>query len=240
MLFPMWGFPVAAGVVALAFAALLGRQFWARRRPFQAMWALAMLMYAVASFMLVLGLAGGWTPAEYRIYWALGGVLNVPYLAAGEVNLLLRRREVLVVVVLLLLFVTGFTVARVATAPLADPSALLEDLPSGKEVFGPGTPAHRLPQVVAIPAYAVLLAGIAWSAWGMRGRPGLRDRFLGVLAIALGATVVAAAGSAFAALGRFVEFSLSLLVGVAVMFWGFLRASRQVPSVAAPGARASR
>jgi hypothetical protein len=61
----------------------------------------------------------------------------------------------------------------------------------------------------------------------MRGRPELRDRFSGTLLIAVGATVIAGFGSAFAALGRLLLFSVSLLVGISVMFWGFLRASRQ-------------
>jgi predicted benzoate:H+ symporter BenE len=61
----------------------------------------------------------------------------------------------------------------------------------------------------------------------MRSRPDLRDRFRGTLSIALGATVIAGFGSAFAALGHLLPFSVSLLVGIAIMFWGFLRASRQ-------------
>jgi hypothetical protein len=64
----------------------------------------------------------------------------------------------------------------------------------------------------------------------MRGRPELRDRFWGTLLISLGATVIAALGSAFAALGELLLFSLSLLAGVTVMFVGFLRASRRTTS----------
>ena len=66
----------------------------------------------------------------------------------------------------------------------------------------------------------------------MRGRRDLRDRFVGTLLIALGATVIAGFGSAFAALGELAAFSLSLAAGIAVMFAGFLRAGRpaQVPA----------
>jgi hypothetical protein len=60
----------------------------------------------------------------------------------------------------------------------------------------------------------------------MRGATELRDRFVGTILIALGATVIAAFGSAFAAIGQLVPFSIALLGGVSVMFWGFLRASR--------------
>jgi hypothetical protein len=226
MLRRMWLFPAVAAAVALVFSALLVRRFFASRRSYLALWAVALGMYAVASGVVALGALDGWTSAEFRLYWAVGAVLNVPFLAQGEVDLLVRNRAVRWVLYVLLVFVTAYTVARVRTATV-DQAALEEDLPSGKDVFGDGTAAHRLPQLVAIPAYAVLVGGALWSAWRMRGRPDLRDRFWGTLLIALGATVIAALGSAFAALGRLVPFSLALLAGVAVMFWGFLRASRR-------------
>jgi 16S rRNA C1402 (ribose-2'-O) methylase RsmI len=64
----------------------------------------------------------------------------------------------------------------------------------------------------------------------MRGRPELRGRFVGTLLVAAGATITAAAGSAFAAVGNLPAFSLSGLAGVAVMFLGFLRASESRPT----------
>jgi hypothetical protein len=154
-------------------------------------------------------------------------VLNVPFLAQGELDLLIPGRGVRWALYVLLAFITAYTIAVVRTAGI-DTAALAQDLPSGKEVFGDGTAAHRLPQVVAIPAYLVLVGGTLWSAWRMRGRPELRDRFWGTLLIAFGATIIAGFGSAFAALGHLAPFSISLLVGIVVMFLGFLRATRAV------------
>jgi hypothetical protein len=225
MLRAVWVFPLLAALVALVFAGLLARQFLRRRRSSQAFWAVALLMYAIASAAVALGAADGWTSGEFRVYWTLGAVLNVPFLAQGELDLLVRRREVRLGLYVLLVFLTAYTIAVVRTASLAG-GALAEDLPSGKEVFGDGTPAHRLPQLISIPAYLVLVGGTLWSAWRMRGRPELRYRFWGTLLIALGATVIAGVGSAFAALGHLLPFSLALLVGIAVMFGGFLRATR--------------
>ena len=222
----MWVFPLADALVAAAFAFVLGRLFVQRRRSYEGFWAVALLMYAGASLAVVFGTAGGWTSGEFRVYWVLGAVLNVPFLAQGELDLLIRNRTVRWALYVLLAFVTAYTIAVVRTAEI-HPGALAEDLPSGKEVFGDGTSAHRLPQLIAIPAYLVLLGGTLWSAWRMRGRPELRDRFWGTLVIALGATVIAGFGSAFAALGYLVPFSLSLLVGITVMFLGFARAARQ-------------
>jgi hypothetical protein len=221
----MWIFPLVAAVVAAVFAILLTRQFVSHRRSYQALWAVAMLMFAVASFMVFLGVVGHWTKAEFAVFWLLGAVLNVPFLAAGEVELLVRNRTVRAVTLLLLAFAAGYAVARIRGASF-DLTALRQDLPSGKEVFGAGTPAHRLPQLIAIPSYVILVLGAIWSAWRMRGRPELRDRFLGTLGIAAGATIVAGFASAFAAAGNALAFSISLAAGVAVMFWGFLRASR--------------
>jgi hypothetical protein len=133
------------------------------------------------------------------------------------------------VVWMALAFVFAYTIAVTRGAPV-DPAALAEQLPSGKEVFGDDTAAYRLPQLISIPSYLILLVGAAWSAWRMRGRPDLRHRFTGTLLVAAGATITAAAGSAFAALGNLPAFSLSLLAGVAVMFVGFRRATESRPS----------
>ena len=233
MLRAVWVFPLLAALVALAFAGSLAKRFVQRRRSYQAFWAVAMLMYAVASGAVALGALNGWTSAEFRAYWALGAVLNVPFLAQGELDLLVRARTVRWILYAVLAFVTAYTIARVRTAGI-HVSALGEDLPSGKEVFGDGTPAHRLPQLISIPAFVVLVGGAAWSAWRIRGRPELRDRSRGTLAIALGATVIAGFGSAFAALGLLLAFSVSLLVGIGVMFLGFLVAARSSARGPAP------
>jgi len=223
----MWVLPLAAALVAVLFSAALVRRYVARRHSFEVIWALALLMYAAASLAVAFGVANGWTSGEFRIYWALGAVLNVPFLAQGELDLLIPRRGVRWALYVLLAFITAYTIAVVRTAGI-DTAALAQDLPSGKEVFGDGTAAYRLPQLIAIPAYLVLVGGTLWSAWRMRGRPELRDRFWGTLLIAFGATIIAGFGSAFAALGHLAPFSISLLVGIAVMFMAFLRATRTV------------
>jgi hypothetical protein len=229
MLRGMWVFPLLAALIALAFAGSLMRQWFGRRRPYQAIWAVALLMYAVACFEVFLGGLGGWTSGEFRVYWLFGAVLNVPFLALGEFELLVKHKGVRAAMYVITMFVTAYALARVRTAGI-HPQALTEDLPSGKEVFGDGSPAHRLPQLVSIPAYVVLVGGAVWSAARMRGRAELRDRFFGTLLIALGATVIAGFGSAFAALGYLAAFTISLLAGIAIMFWGFLRASRHAHS----------
>jgi hypothetical protein len=233
----MWVFPLLAAIVSGLFTSMLVRGYRARRRPHQLAWAIALAMYAVASLAVALGALNGWSTAGFEIFWMFGAVLNVPFLAGGEIQLLAPRRDVVIVVWLVLAATTIATlvVMRNATYEVA---ALAERLPSGKEVFGDGTPAHRLPQLISIPSYLILVGGALWSAWRMRGRPELRDRFVGTLLIALGATLIAGFGSAFAALGNLPGFSIALAAGIVVMFGGFLRASRPIASPTTPASRA--
>jgi hypothetical protein len=220
----MWVFPLAAAVLAFVFAAALGRQFARRQRIHLAMWCGALVMYGVASLAVAAGAAVGWSRTLFEVYWILGAVLNVPLLAAGEIHLLRRGQILDVAVWVVVAFVFAYTIAVTrGQDPLA--GSLAERLPSGKDVFGDGSAAYRLPQLISIPSYVILVAGAVWSAWRMRGRPELRSRFIGTLLVAAGATITAAAGSAFAAVGNLPAFSLSLLAGVAVMFLGFRRAS---------------
>jgi hypothetical protein len=116
--------------------------------------------------------------------------------------------------------------------------ALAHRLPSGKLVFGDGSRAHRLPQLISIPSYLILLIGAIWSAWTMRGRPELKERFVGTVLIVIGASVVAG-GATFAAYGNLPGFCITLVVGIIAMFVGFLRASRPMRPAAIADATVS-
>ena len=223
----MWVFPLVAAIVAFVFAAMLAKQFAIRRGQAQLLWAVALAMYGLASIAVTAGVLSGWTRTWFVLYWAFGAVLNVAFLAGGELVLLFRRRWVLWAVWLVLVFVTAYTLTVLRGANV-NPAAFADRLPLGRDVFGSGTPAHRLAQLVAYPAYAILLLGTLWSAWKMRGRPELTDRFVGTLLIAVGATIVAG-GAAFAAAGVLPGFILTIVAGICVMFAGFVRASRRAP-----------
>jgi hypothetical protein len=225
-----WGlaiFPLIAAGVAFVFALSLGRLYAARHHPALGLWTVALGMFAAASLAMALGVSGGWSGAQYRTYWLFGAVLNVPYLAVGEVYLLTSRRAVGHVLFALLALGTAFAAWKVCGAPL-DAAALANDLPLGKDVFGDASAPYRISQVYAFPAYFLLLGGVVWSAWQMRGRPELRNRTGGAVAIAVGATIVAVGSGVGAGFDIVPLFSVSLAAGVAVMYLGFLLSQRPV------------
>ncbi len=217
-------FPLAAAAIAFVFAVRLGDLARRKHRPQDIAWFVAMLMFAVASFAMFMGVLFGWTAAEFRIYWLFGAVLNVPFLFVGETYLLFRRRVWPHLIAGVTTALAVYATVVVLSAPI-DQGALDATLPLGKDVFG-STLAHGLAQVYGNTAYGLLLLGLLWSMFSMRGHPELRDQMTGILLIAVGASVVAVGSGIGAAFGIVALFSVGLAAGIAVMFAGFLRASR--------------
>jgi MFS family permease len=219
-------FPLGAALVAGVFAAMLTQRFAARHHPHEGVWAVALWMYAVASFAMFLGVVHGWTAGDFRAYWLFGAVLNVPFLFAGEVYLLARNNRLWPgVFVLALVGLAVYAGVEVFRAPI-HPAELRQSLPLGRKVFGKDGLPNLLAQLYSIPAYFLLLFGLVWSAWGMKGKPQLKDRTLGTFGIAIGATIVAIGSGIGAAFHIVPLFSVALAAGILVMFLGFLRASR--------------
>jgi hypothetical protein len=136
------------------------------------------------------------------------------------------------------LVATVFAVIVVTTAHVQRAAFIGRDLPLGKEVFGQvlltgdgpefhgaGT-AYRLAQFYSYPAYVILVAGAVWSALRMRETGTRKGRAQGTLLIAAGATIVAVGSGVGAGLDVVWLFSVCLATGIAVVFLGFLRASR--------------
>jgi hypothetical protein len=222
-----WGlavFPLLAAAISLVFAAALARRLTAKWRPHESVWAIALLMYAVASLAAAVGVARGWTANEYRLYWLFGAVLNVPVLAAGEAYLLFRRRTYAHALLLALVAISVVAAIVVWTSRVTD-VALVNALPLGTDAWRESRLPYHLRWLSWI-GYVALVAGLVWSARVMGSNPELRSRTAGVLVIALGATVVAIGSGVGAGLNVVPLFAVGLAAGIAVMFWGFIMSSR--------------
>ena len=233
----------AATLVALAFALSTFERWLERRRRHELAWAVSLAMFAAGSGALWYGAAAGWDEATFRLFYLFGAVLNVPFLALGTVYLLggTRRGDRWAVVVTL---GSAFAAGVLAVAPLRG-SVPAHRLPQGSDVFG------ALPRILAAVASGagatVVLAGAAWSAWRFWRERGAApsDRPTGRLVaanvlIAAGTLVLGAGGLFNSVLDEMEAFAVTLLVGIALLFAGFLvattaRSSRPAP---APGAGA--
>ena len=220
----MPGEVLAASAVALvdaAFAIVVGNQWVARRRTYQAAWLAALIMAAIAAASYVLFLLLGRPAIFFRLYYLFGAALNVAFLGLGSLFLATGRSLRPLVVVLVAASV--LTAALIFSAPV-DPIALAATSGAGANVFSTGP---WLIMLVLLNTFGtVCLVGVALqSAWASWRRTGSLERALPNVVIALGALTIAAAGS----LARFSGaggFWLTMLTGWIVMFVGFLLANR--------------
>ncbi|MDP9072275.1 MAG: hypothetical protein M3N68_13535 [Actinomycetota bacterium] len=212
---------VAAALVSLAFAMSTFERWLVRRRRHELAWSAALAMFSLASAALAAGGALGWSPATFRVFYLFGAITNVPFLALGTVYLLGGRRLGDAWAVAVCLF-AAFAAGVVWVAPLTAPLPRHE-LARGSEVFA------ALPRVLAAVASSVgalvVVAGAVWSA--ARGR----DRRLVVAnaLIALGTVVTGASGLFNAVLDEMTAFAVALVVGISVIFAGFLVATAARP-----------
>ncbi len=206
--------PLVTTIVAGAFAAAVATQYARKRHPYQLFWAIGLALFAVAAASGFLARAGGATDLEYRLFYLFGAITNVAWLALGTVYLVAPRlRGAALALVLLLSTVAVYAV-------FAYPVDLSVAVDTGK-----GYPDGSLPRILAAIGSGVgslvLVGGALWSAWLFLQRRRNGKRALANIVIAVGVFIVAAGGTA-AFTGASGILELTNLVGVAVMFAGFL------------------
>ncbi|MDQ3973580.1 MAG: hypothetical protein M3276_04475 [Actinomycetota bacterium] len=210
-------FPAVAAAIAFAFAAQMGRQYARRRRAHALAWCLALALFGLASACVAVGVSAGWSTPVFAVYWLAGALLTVPLLAVGQLQLMDPKRATLywslgAVAAAVALWFT--LTADVEVGALRRASAQ-RGIPLGRQVLG-GTTAYALARPFSL-TFVVVVAGSVWSA--------AKTRRWGILLIAAGVTVVAGSSSAVR-VGQGQAFSVLLAVGVAMMYGGFLAASR--------------
>jgi hypothetical protein len=220
----------AATCVAAAFTLSTLDRWSRRRRPHEAAWTVSLALFVLGAGALWWAEARGWSLASFRVFYLAGAILNVPWLALGTVYLLGGARIGDRVRTWLILF-SGVAVGLVLFAPTRT-GVSGGELPTGKDVFGI---APRVFAAVASGVAAlVIIVGALWSAVRlMRGRvpalPGVPRRGLapgrlvvGNVLIAVGTLVLSASGTLAARIGKDRSFAVTLLLGIVVLFAGFL------------------
>jgi hypothetical protein len=220
---------VAATLVALAFAFSTFERWLGRRRRHELAWSFALALFVVAAAALAVGAGIGWDGATFRLFYLFGAILDVPFLALGTVYLIAGRQvgdRVAVVLGLLAAFAVGVVVTAPFTAPV--PRHVLVQ---GSHVF------PVLPRVLAGVASGggaiVILAGALWSM--VRGR-GLLSNAL----IAGGTLVLGASGTFNSVLGAMSAFAVTLMIGITLIFAGYLVATARTPPAEPVGASVTR
>jgi hypothetical protein len=212
---------VAASLVALAFALFTLERWLSRRRRYDLAWTVALGLFALAAASLAAGAQAGWSGATFRVFYLFGAIVNVPVLALGTVYLLADRRAGDAAAAGVALF-CAFAAGVVVTAPFRAPLPV-NQLAQGSKVFGP------LPRVLAALGSAggaiVIFGGAAWSAWRAVAKGAPRRLVWSNGVIALGTLILGASGTLNSVFGAMTAFAVTLLIGIVVIFTGFLLAA---------------
>jgi hypothetical protein len=220
-----------ATAVATVFAQATAVRWSRTRSPHQAAWTVALALFALAAAAFATGSSTGWDEGTFRVFYLLGAIVNVPWLALGTVYLLAGRRAGNIGRAVLLFF-SGLATGVMLSTPIHG-EILPDSLPVGKDHL------DALPRALAgigsgVGA-VVLLVGAVLSAvrFGRRRGPGDGRLALANVLIALGTLVLSSGGLLQGTVGHDEAFALSLAAGISVIYAGFVVASGGRPRVVA-------
>jgi hypothetical protein len=218
------GLAFLSTAIATVFAQATGVRWSRSKAPHQGAWTFALALFALASAALATGSGTAWDNGTFRAFYLLGAVLNVPWLALGTVYLLFGRATGDRVRAGLLVF-SGLALGVMMAAPIHGTIAPTGGIPVGKDHFG------VLPRVLAGVGSGVgalvVFAGAAWSAvrFARRRSEGTGALAAGNALIALGTLVLSSGGLLQGIIGQDESFVISLALGIAVIYFGFVVAS---------------
>ena len=220
----------AATVVACAFALSTLDRWLRRRRPYELAWTISLALFALGAAALWWAESTGWGLGVFRVFYLAGAILNVPWLAMGTIYLLADRMSIgessVDRIRSGLILVSGFAAGVVLLAPTQSGRSVTGDeLPTGKEIFG--VAPRVLAAVGSGLAAVIIIAGAVWSIWhpGRPGRTDGRNLMIGNALIAAGTLILSASGTLAGRLGKDRAFAVTLLIGICVLFAGFLVAT---------------
>jgi glucan phosphoethanolaminetransferase (alkaline phosphatase superfamily) len=212
--------PLISSIIALIFALTVLDQFFARRRPYQLLWAIGLFMYFISTGTEFWTGAWGLNQVVYRLWYLIGAIFVAAYLGMGTIYLLAPRRTAKVIMVVLLI-ASLYATFKVFTVSL--------DLSTLDHLSGRAMPlgVRLLTPFFNTFGTVALVGGAIYSAWVYWRHRIMPHRVMSNILIAVGALLPAFGGIHIRLGGGIQLFYLFELLGIIIIFVGFLR-SREV------------
>lgn len=211
----------AAALIATGFAIDLIRNYRKRPRPHAAAYAAGISMFAVASWALAAGLTFGWQGWSYRLFFLLGAIINIPFLALGSMFLVVGRRAGHA------MFIGTGAFAAISTT-LTTTVPFARALPEGgipHDIFPPISEGFGPRLLAAIgggmgATILIVLAVVSLLRFWRTNR-----RLVWGNALIVAGTLAASWGGTGLAIGEGAAFAISLLLAATLIWGGFRVAS---------------
>ena len=212
--------PLISSIVSLVFTLIVLDQYFARRKPYQLVWAIGLFMYFISTGTEFSTEVWGLNLVTYRLWYLIGAVFVAAYLGMGTIYLLAPRRIAHITMAILLL-ASGYATFAIFTASI--------DLSTIQDLSGKAMPQYVRLMTPFFNTFGTvaLVAGAIYSAWVFWRRRIMPHRVLSNILIAVGAILPAFGGIHIRLGGDIPLFYIFELLGIIIIFIGFLR-SREV------------
>jgi hypothetical protein len=219
--------PFLSTLVTFAFAIAVFARFLKRRGPHLLLWTIGLVFYGIGTLAEVV-LAFSFSGLMLKLWYLSGAMLTAAWLGQGSLHLLVRKRGITWTLTGILTAVSLLAMTLVLIAPLTPAAATyhvtLAISSQYKDILTRSGLIIALTILLNIYGTLALVGGAIYSAVIFFRKRVLFNRMIGNVLIAAGALAPAMAGS-FVKMGLVDGLYLSELVGVILMFVGFIQAT---------------
>ncbi len=230
--------PFLSTLVTFAFAAAVFARFLKRRGPHLLLWTIGLLFFSIGTLSEVI-LAFTFSGLVLKLWYLSGAMLTAAWLGQGTIHLLVRKRGISWTLIGILTAVSLLAGSLILFAPLM-PAATSYHVTMAissqyKDILTRGSLTILLTILLNIYGTLALAGGAIYSAFIFWRKHVLLNRMIGNVLIAIGALAPAMAGS-FVKAGLVDALYLSELIGVVLMYIGFIQATTVPARESAPAA----
>jgi hypothetical protein len=219
--------PFLSTLVTFAFAAAVFSRFLRRRGAHLLFWTIGLLFYGIGTLAEVI-LGFTFNGLVLKLWYLSGAMLTAAWLGQGTIHLLVRKGRLAWILTGLLAAVSLLAATLILSAPLtpAAPAYQLTQAISSqyKQFLTRGSLTIILTILLNIYGTLTLVGGAIYSAIIFWRKRVMLNRMIGNILIAAGALAPAMAGS-FVRMGLADALYLSELIGVVLMYIGFIQAT---------------
>jgi hypothetical protein len=219
--------PFLSTLVTFAFAAAVFIRFLRKHGPHLLMWTIGLVFYGIGTLAEVL-LGFTFSGLVLKLWYLSGAMLTAAWLGQGTIHLLVRRRGLAWILTGVLAAVSLVAASLVLLAPLTAASSTynvaLAISSQYKDILTRGGLTTLLTILLNIYGTLTLVGGAIYSAFIFWRKHVLFNRMIGNVLIAAGALAPAMAGS-FVKMGLVDGLYVSELIGVVIMYIGFIQAT---------------
>jgi hypothetical protein len=228
--------PFLSTLVTFAFAAAVFRRNTVKHGPYLLLWGIGLVLFGIGTLSEVI-LAFTFSGLVLKLWYLCGAMLTAAWLGQGTIHLLVRKRGVAISMTGVLAAVSLLAIVLVLSAPLT-PAASSYNLGMAissqyQDILTRGGLTIALTIILNIYGTLALMGGAIYSAVIFWRKRVLMNRMIGNILIAIGALAPAMAGS-FVKMGLVDGLYFSELIGVVLMYIGFIQATTVPARESAP------